>query len=78
MLIFHDCAEALISVTHLLYRAKFRFIFFVLRLNVQVNSFSVMSGRSQRFLGLTSTVESKCVLLKDTTRRRLWGSNPEA
>ena len=31
---------------------------FVLRLNVPVNNFSVMSGRSQRFLGLTSTVGS--------------------
>ena len=33
-------------------------ILFILRLNVPVNNFSVMSGRSQRFLGLTSTVES--------------------
>ena len=41
---------------------------FVLRLNVPVNNFSVMSGRSQRFLGLTSTVGSRCALLKDTTR----------
>ena len=31
---------------------------FVFRLNVPVNIFSVMSGRSQRFLGLTSTVGS--------------------
>ena len=31
---------------------------FVLRLNVPVNNFSVMSGRSQRFLGSTSTVGS--------------------
>ena len=31
---------------------------FVLRLYVPVNNFSVMSGRSQRFLGLTSTVGS--------------------
>ena len=31
---------------------------FVLRLNIPVNNFSVMSGRSQRFLGLTSTVGS--------------------
>ena len=46
------------------------------RLNGQVNNFSVMSGRSQRFLGLTSTVGSKCVLLKDTTRCHLWESNP--
>ena len=41
---------------------------FVLRLNVPVNNFSVMSGRSHRFLGLTSTVGSRCALLKDTTR----------
>ena len=34
-----------------------------------------MSGGSQRFLGLTNTVGS-CVLLKDTKRSRLWGSNP--
>ena len=31
---------------------------FVLRLNIPVNNFSVMSGQSQRFLGLTSTVGS--------------------
>ena len=31
---------------------------FVLRLNVPVNNFSVMSGRSKCFLGLTSTVVS--------------------
>ena len=31
---------------------------FVLRLNVPVNNFSVMSGRSQLFLGLTNTVGS--------------------
>ena len=31
---------------------------FVMRLNVPVNNFSVMSGRSQRFLGLTCTVRS--------------------
>ena len=34
------------------------FCLFVLRLYVPVNNFSVMSGRSQRFLGLTSTVGS--------------------
>ena len=49
-------------------------IFFLKRLNVPVNNFSVMSGRSQRFLGFTSAVGSKCVLLEDTTRCRLWGS----
>ena len=32
--------------------------FCVLRLNVPVNNFSIMSGRSQLFLGLTSTVGS--------------------
>ena len=36
----------------------FFFFFFVLRLNIPVNNFSVMSGRSQLFLGLTSTVGS--------------------
>ena len=51
-------------------------MFVVLRLNIPVNNFSVMSGLSQHFLGLTSTVGSYCVLLKDTTRCRLWGSNP--
>ena len=49
---------------------------FVLRLKVPVNNYSVMSERSQRFLGLSSTVGSYCVLLKDTARCRLWGSNP--
>ena len=44
---------------------------FGLRLNVPVNIFSVMLGQSQRFLCLTSTVGSKCVLLKETTRCRL-------
>ena len=39
-------------------------LFFYFRLNVPVNNFSVMSG----FLGLTSTVGSSCVLLKDTTQ----------
>ena len=34
---------------------------FVLRLNVPVNNFSVMSGRSKRFLGLTSTVGRMCL-----------------
>ena len=41
---------------------------FVLRLNVPVNNYSVIFGQSQCFLGLTSNVGSKCVLLKDTTR----------
>ena len=38
---------------------------------VPVNNFSVMSGRSHRFLGITSTFRGVNVsLLKDTTRRR--------
>ena len=42
---------------------------FVLMLNVQVNKFSVMSGRSHRFLGITSTFRGVIVsLFKDTTR----------
>ena len=49
----------------------------VLMLNVSVNNFSVMLGRSHRFLGITSTFGGKYVLLKDTTRRPEWGSNPE-
>ena len=40
---------------------------FVLRLNVPVNNFSVKSGRSQRFLGLSNTVGSQYDLLKVTT-----------
>ena len=52
-------------------------------LNVPVNNFSVMLGRSHRFLGITSTFflsrgegGGKYVLLKDTTRRPELGSNP--
>ena len=42
-----------------------------LRLNVPVNNFSFMSGRSHRFLGITSTFLGVNVsLLKDTTRRK--------
>ena len=49
-----------------------------LMLNVPVNNFSVMLGRSHRFLGITSTFGGKYVLLKDTTRRPEWGSNPRS
>ena len=54
---------------------------FGLVLNVPVNNFSVMLGRSHRFLGITSTFlggGGKYVLLKDTTRRPVWGLNPRA
>ena len=44
--------------------AKFLFVLFVLRLVL----FSVISRRRQLFLGITSTLGSLCVLLKDTTR----------
>ena len=47
-----------------------------LRLNVLVNNFSVMLGRSHRSLGITSTFGGKYVLLRDTTRRPESGSNP--
>ena len=51
---------------------------FLLMLNVPVNNFSVMSARSHRFLGITSTFWGINVsLLKDTTRRRLV-SNPRS
>ena len=40
-------------------------------LNIPVNNFSVMSGRSHRFLSITSTFQGVNVsLLKDTTWRR--------
>ena len=47
-------------------------------LNVTVNNFSVMLGRSYRFLVIASTLGGggKYVLLKNTTRRPEWGSNP--
>ena len=38
--------------------ARVTICLFELRLNIPVNNFSVMSGRSQNFLGLTSTVGS--------------------
>ena len=42
---------------------------FGLRLYVPVNNLSVMSGRSHRFFGITSTfLEANVSLLKDTTR----------
>ena len=44
-------------------------------LNVPVNNFSVMLGGGHRFLGITSTLGGKYVLLKGTTRRPEWGSN---
>ena len=50
------------------YWSAFFFRFVSLRLNVPVNNFSVMLGRSYRFLGITSTFESKCILFNDTTR----------
>ena len=54
------------------------YFWFELRLYDPVNIFSVMSGRTHRFLGITSTfLGGKCILLKDTTRRPEWGSNPQ-
>ena len=48
-------------------------LFVCLMLNVPVNKFSVMLGRSKRFLGITSTFGGKYVLLKDSTGRPEWG-----
>ena len=54
-----------------LFLYKFLVCLFVLMLNVLVNNFSVMSGRSHRFLCITSTFRGVNVsLLKDTTWRR--------
>ena len=47
---------------------------FGLMLNIPVNNFSVMLGRSHRFLNITSTFWGKYVLLKDRTRQPKWGS----
>ena len=54
---------------------------FGLMLNVPVNNFSGMLGRSHRFLGIASTLGGgggggEYVFLKGTTRRPDWGSNP--
>ena len=50
------------------------FIWFGMMLNVPVNNFSVMLGRSLRFLVLPVLGGGGGVLLKDTTRRPDWGS----
>ena len=43
-----------------------------------VNNYSVMSGQSQRFLGIYKQYyDELSVLLKDTTQCHVWGSNPE-
>ena len=54
-------------------------IWFGLMLNVPVNNFSIMFGRSHRFLCITSFFfffGGGIWLLKDTTRQLEWGSNP--
>ena len=51
-------------------------IWFDLMLNIPVNNFSVVLGRSHRFLGITSILGGKYVLLKDRTQRPEWGLNP--
>ena len=49
----------------------FGFGLVLLRLNVPVNNFLVMSGQSHRFLGINSTFLGVSVsLLKDTARQR--------
>ena len=50
---------------------RYGLVLALLRLNVPVNNFSVMSGRSHRFLGISSTFRGvNESLLKDTTRWR--------
>ena len=51
--------------------SKYRsFVLFGLSLYAPVNNFSVMSGRSHRFLVITITfLGGKCILLKETIRR---------
>ena len=58
-----------IGICHFIRLGMQVFLFlFRLRLYVPVNNFSVMSGRSHCFLGITSTfLGGKCILLKDTT-----------
>ena len=47
-----------------------KFCLFGLSLYAPVNNFSVMSGRSHRFLGITITfLRGKCILLKEAIRR---------
>ena len=52
------------------------FILFDLILNVPVNNFSVMLGRRPYSWVLPVLLGSKCLLLKETTHRPGWGSNP--
>ena len=47
--------QILISKWSVLYSAQSILVWFGLRFYVPVNNFSVMSGRSHRFLGITST-----------------------
>ena len=65
---------------HVIFASALVFVSLVLvllRLNAPVNNFSVMSGRSHSFLGITSTFQGVNVsLLKDTTWQR-WVSNPQ-
>ena len=61
--------ENLDSLTNFIEKTQIGLV--LLRLNVPVNIFSVMSGRSHRFLGITSTFRGvNMSLLKDTTRLR--------
>ena len=54
----------------------FDLIWFGLMLNIPVNNYSVMLGKSHHFLGITSIFGGKYVLLKDRTRQPECGSNP--
>ena len=52
-------------------------IWFGLMLNIPVNNFSDMLGRSHCFVGITNIFFGKYVLLKDRTQRPEWGLNPQ-
>ena len=51
-----ECPALSLKAVSKLPEPKFLFGLFGLRLYVPVNNFSVMSGRSHRFLGITSTL----------------------
>ena len=49
---------------------------FVLRLNIPVNNFSVMSGWSHRFLGITSTFGETFIFELLCDKSKFWGFRP--
>ena len=68
----HYASVTCTPLSHL--RGIMGLVLVLLRLNVPINNFSVMSGRSHLFLGITSTFffwgGVNVSLLKNTARRR--------